>query len=133
MGMEWTRIDSMALGVNGIDFESLVPEFDGFRMDEKDLRHDSTLFVKSLIAPLPRFAEKLLEPRDNAADHADRVKGLYFFLLQKRYTQRLNLLYFVFDVFDGSVLPDDVVNQTPFPHEDGIPRYANTLKPGFSI
>jgi len=117
----------------GIDFESLVLEFAGFAMDEADLRHDSGLFVRSLTAPVPRFAERLLGPPDASDDYADRVRGLYFFLLEKRYTQRLNLLYFAFDIFDESCLPDDVINRTPFPHEDGVPKYGNALKPDFSI
>ncbi|MEN6440563.1 MAG: hypothetical protein ABFD97_18475 [Syntrophobacter sp.] len=123
----------MGLEMHGIDIEELVPEFAGFRVDEKDIRHDSTPFVQSLTTPLPRFAERLLGLPDASADYADRVRGLYFFLLEKRYTQKLNLLYFAFDVFDESSLPDDVVSQTPFPHEDGVPKYGNALKPGFRI
>ncbi|MHC1727289.1 MAG: hypothetical protein AB9866_14995 [Syntrophobacteraceae bacterium] len=117
-----------------IDMTGLVPEFAEFRLDEKILQYESSPFVPSPAMPLPRFAEKLLAPIANSAAYADRVKDLYFFLLEKRYAQRLNLLYFAFDIFEEDTsLPEGVVNQTPFPHEDGLPRYANALKPGFAV
>ncbi|MEM5786357.1 MAG: hypothetical protein AAGU11_03495 [Syntrophobacteraceae bacterium] len=120
--------------VAGIDFEVLIREFAAFKLDEKGLHYESTLLVRSLASPLPRFAQNLLEPDENTAAHADKVKRLYFFLLEKRYTRRLNLLYFAFDIFeDDTPLPEDVVNQTPFPHEDGTPRYRHALTPGFAI
>lgn len=117
-----------------INFSGMIPEFAEFRLDEKSLKYESALFVRSLAAPRPRFVENLLGPAANSEEYADRVKGLYFYLLEKRYAHRFNLLYFAFDVFeDDTALPEEVVNQTPFPHEDGAPRYANALKPGFAI
>ena len=96
-------------------------------------KYESSLFVKSLTTPLPRFAESLLG-RAKSKIPADQARRLYFFLLEKRYTQRLNLLYFAFDIFeDDTSLPEDVINQTPFPHEDGIPEYRHALRPGFAI
>ena len=124
----------MCLEHTGIDFEGLIPEFAEFRLDDKNLQYVSTLFVRSLADPLPRFVESFLGPAVNSATYADRARELYFFLLEKRYTQRLNLLYFAFDIFeDTTVLPEEVVNQTPFPHEDGIPGYRYALEPGFTI
>ncbi len=78
-------------------------------------------FVRSLVEPAPRFAKILLRkaPANHAA-YMERVRSLYFFLLEKRYTERLNLLYFAFNIFDDdTALSDEVVNQTPFPHEKG--------------
>lgn len=117
-----------------IDFDLMIPEFAEFRMDEKSLHYESALFVRSLAAPAPRFVEKLLGAEANSAAYADGVRRLYFFLLEKRYAQRLNLLYFAFNIFeDDASLPEEVINQTPFPHEDGAPGYGNALKPGFVI
>jgi hypothetical protein len=124
----------MCLDLVDIDFEGLIPEFAEFRLDEQCLQYENELFVRSLATPPPRFAENLLGSAASSRNYADQVRRLYFFLLDKRYTQRLNLLYFVFNIFeDDTALPEDVINQTPFPHEDGIPAYRHALKPGFTV
>jgi hypothetical protein len=124
----------MGLDAAGIDLEGLISEFAGFRLNEDGLQYENALFVRSLATPLPRYAEELLGPAANSSSYADNVRRLYFFLLEKRYTQRLNLLYFAFDIFeDDTPLPQDVINQTPFPHEDGIPGYGNAPKPGDTL
>jgi hypothetical protein len=124
----------MCLEIAGIDLDVLISEFAEFRLNDDGFKYESSLFVRSLTTPLPRFAEKLLGRTAKSKIHADQVRRLYFFLLEKRYTQRLNLLYFAFDIFeDDALLPEDVINQTPFPHEDGIPGYRHALRPGFAI
>lgn len=60
----------------------------------------------------------------------EQIKVLFCFLLDKRYTDRLNLLYFAFRLFDDDCYPtSEVIAQVPFPHEDGIPGYAVRLDP----
>ena len=124
----------MCLDTAGIDLDELISEFAEFRLNDDAFKYESSLFVRCLRAPLPQFATSLLGPAAESKIHADGVRRLYFFLLEKRYTQRLNLLYFAFDIFEDDVpLPEDVINQTPFPHEDGIPKYRHVLSPGFAI
>ena len=46
----------------------------------------------------------------------------------------MNLLYFVFEIFDDNTpLPQEIVNRTPLPHEDGRPRFRHSLDPGFRL
>jgi hypothetical protein len=124
----------MCLDAVGVDLDALIPEFAEFGLNNDSLQYENALFVGSLINPLPRFAENLLGTDASSSSYADQVRKLYFFLLEKRYTQRLNLLYCVFNIFeDDTLLPEAVINQTPFPHEDGIPAYRHVLKPGFTI
>ena len=119
--------------MSDIDFDGLISEFAEFRLDDSSFRYENGIFVRSLVTPLPNFAGHFLGPAANSSTFADEVRRLYFFLLEKRYAQRLNLLYFIFDIFeDNSSLPEDVINQTPFPHEDGIPAYRHALRPGFT-
>ena len=118
------------------DWNHLLHEFRSYLPDEQSLYWEHPLFIRALVRPTPKFVEGFLKKAVNEeAEYAgESVRKLYFFLLEKRYTERFNLLYFAFNIFDDDTcLPEEVVNQTPFPHEDGIPRYRYALNPGFSI
>ncbi|MFP5213606.1 MAG: hypothetical protein ACLGPL_09525 [Acidobacteriota bacterium] len=122
----------MHLKLEGIDWPDLVEEFQKFRLDQENNKTKSEPFALSLASPVPQFVKVLLERRfkDDSLD-PEQLKVLFFFLLHKRYTERLNLLHFAFNLFDDDChLPDEIVAQVPFPHEDGIPRYALRLAPG---
>jgi len=121
---------------NVFDWNHLLHEFENYLIDEQSRCWEPTMFIRALVRPTPKFVESFLRGEvSEAADYDGKsVRKLYFFLLEKRYTERFNLLYFAFNIFDDDTcLPEEVVNQTPFPHEDGIPRYRYALNPGFSI
>ncbi len=117
----------------GIDWNTLIDEFKGFEPDREAHGVNCEPFIRSLVSPTPQFVRVLLENRfRNDALHPEQVKILFFFLLQKRYTDRLNLLHFAFNLFDDDCcLPAEIVEQIPFPHEDGIPRYVLRLDPAY--
>jgi hypothetical protein len=125
------------LGVHAktIDWERLVREFDRFEPDEETLGVDAPPFVRSLIKPVPHFVHGFLERKFKAKLSPDEsVKALYFFLLEKRYEERLNLLHFAFHIFDEQTeLPQEIIDRTPFPHEDGIPRFGRINDPNFCL
>ena len=117
-----------------IDWERLLAEFDRFEPDAEARRFACDAFVRSMAEPASKFVKDLLERKTGTAAHPETIRALYFFLLEKRYSERLNLLHFAFNVFDGqSSLPEEVLNQTPFPHEDGQPSYRCLLDPAFEI
>jgi hypothetical protein len=127
----------LILGIHAetIDWERLFEEFDGFETDEGMRGLDASLFVSSLIKPVPDFVHYFIERKHNTNFSRDEsVKALYSFLLEKRYLEKLNLLHFAFNIFDEQTrLPQEIVDRTPFPHEDGIPRFTHINDPDFEI
>jgi len=118
-----------------IDWVRMLDEFVAFELSD-DFRHlDPASFEGSLLNPAPRFVEAFIERKIRMGGSRNEiVKALYFYLLQKRYEQRMNLLHFAFHIFDEhTFLPDEVIAQTPFPHEDGIPSFRHFNEPGFDI
>ena len=118
-----------------IEWLRLLREFQDYQLDSTVGALDGALFVESLVEPTPGFAQALLRQKNTAGGLGkDGVKALYGYLLQKRYDEKLNLLYFVFHVFDEeSRLPQEVIEQTPLPHEDGVPSFGCFGQPGFSL
>lgn len=118
-----------------LDWDRLFREFDGFEPDEEIRGMDALAFLHSLIEPCPPFVHALLErKRRGNLNHAEAVKALYAFLLEKRYQERLNLLHFAFRIFDENThLPQVIIDRTPFPHEEGLPRFAHINDPSFEI
>ena len=118
-----------------LDLGALIREFEVFEPADDFEQADPGVFWEALSKPVPEFVGRFLKTRPVEADEHDRAaRDLYAFLLGKRYNERVNLLYFAFDIFcDPSHLPEDVVNQTPFPHEDGSPRYRHRLNPDFKL
>jgi hypothetical protein len=117
------------------DWNLLIQEFERFET-EKDLRRLAPhFFVRALIRPLPEFVEPFLSVRlRRAADRGEAVRDLYGFLVEKRYYEKMNLLYFVFEIFDDNTpLPQEIVNRTPLPHEGGLPRFRHSLDPDFKL
>jgi len=118
-----------------IKWNQLRDEFDAFESDEEFKTRDAVAFSNALVNPVPDFVHLLLarkDPKKNDKDSA--VRDLYAFLLHKRYHERLNLLYFAFDVFcEDSSLPESVINETPYPHEDGVPPYRARLDSSFRL
>jgi hypothetical protein len=117
-----------------IDWDSLIKEFEAFEPDEEFQRVEDDLFIEALAEPAPDFVWRFLK-KSNDENNSNRTAcDLYAFLLHKRYYERLNLLYFAFDLFgDHNHLPEAIVNQTPFPHEDGIPKYRHRMDPEFKL
>lgn len=111
-----------------IPWESLRAAFQSFQPEADWLRFPSHVFEAALIRPVPSFVSDLLAARAaQDPDGPSAVRTLYAFLLEQRYARKLNLLYFAFDIFDETtLLPEEVIARTPFPHEDGVPafRYA---------
>jgi hypothetical protein len=118
----------MATNNLSIPWNRLLIEFSGYGGDSEESTFQPHAFVESLLVPVPRFAEYFLSVRATLGqDYDSAVRDLYFFLLKKRHEERLNLLHFVFCIFDDAThLPDDIIDRTPFPHEDGQPRFGDT-------
>jgi hypothetical protein len=118
-----------------IEWNQLIDEFNAFEADEDFKKRDAKVFADALVQPVPDFVDLLLTKRNvDTIDTNVAVRDLYAFLLQKRYDERLNLLYFAFDLFcDDSPLPEAVINETPFPHEDGSPPYRSRLDSSFKL
>jgi hypothetical protein len=127
------KLGDMQMKPEGIDWGALVEDFEEFELDGEALKIQGEPFALSLVSPLPRFVRFFLEGKFKDDSHdPERVKVLFFFLLNKRYTDRINLLHFAFNIFDDDChLPDELVAQVPFPHEDGVPRYAFRLDPNY--
>jgi hypothetical protein len=113
--------------VDAIDWQRLLQEFAEYEPEEPLVRCNSADFEASLVNPLPEFVGAFIARKGcSHLRRAEAVRVLYGFLLHKRYEERLNLLYFAFDIFDdNSLLPAEIVNQTPFPHEDGVPQFRH--------
>ena len=118
-----------------IDWERLIAEFEAYRLDDDIGRCEAERFVQSLADPVPGFVDLFLQRRLKAGGTRDEaVRELYAYLLEKRYKERLNLLHFVFEIFDGTTyLPQNIIDRTPLPHEEGIPNYRNRNVPGYNI
>jgi len=125
----------MGIHAEVIDWERLFREFDPFEPEEELRGLDASPFVRSLIKPIPDFVNRFIERKLNTNLSRDEsVKALYSFLLEKRYKEKLNLLHFAFNIFDEyTQLPQEIVDRTPFPHEDGIPRFTHINDPSFEI
>lgn len=110
-----------------VPWRRLSDEFSDYSPEGDELAFHEDDFVRSLVAPVPPFVGFLLGRKlERGAPYGAAVRDLYFFLLGKRYEERLNLLHFAFDIFDeSSQLPREVIDRTPFPHEDGLPRYGD--------
>ena len=118
-----------------IDWDGLTNEFEAFEPDAEFREVEDSVFEEALIKPVPGFVRRFLKKNSAGANNRHRTAcDLYAFLLHKRYHNRLNLLYFAFDLFcDHTHLPEAIVNQTPFPHEDGIPKYKYRMDPQFKL
>ena len=116
-------------GSNGfmqIEWERLLNEYVSFSPDREFLDMECTPFARSLFRPVPPFVKVFI--KIGASRHGkpvECIRSLYDFLLQKRYDEKLNLLYFAFRIFeDDTHLSTTVIDRTPFPHEDGVPRFG---------
>lgn len=113
-----------------IAWENLLKAFQTFEPEAEWHGFDPYAFEAALLVPPMPFVKAFLERRSaqqDANSRPARIRDLYAFLLERRYHEKLNLLYFAFDVWDDtSPLPREVIARTPFPHEDGLPafRYA---------
>ncbi|GLI34206.1 hypothetical protein [Desulforhabdus amnigena] len=119
-----------------IDWERLLREFENFEAYDESCHAACDTFTRSLIHPVPEFVEKLIQKKiqKEKLSYEESVKALYCFLLQKRYNEKLNLLHFAFHIFDeNTCLPDEVINQTPFPHEEGLPSFKHFNDPSYKI
>lgn len=118
-----------------IDWAGLMEEFGRFQPDPGLAEHPAEAFAAALVRPVPSFAATMLAERvRRGASEGEAARDLYGFLLERRYRERLNLLFFAFDIFDGpDVLPEAVVAQTPLPHEDGEPGYRLRNRPGIDL
>lgn len=117
-----------------IPWENLLTAFQRFEPDPEWHVFDPLAFEAALLVPPKPFVETFLKAR--AAQHTAarpvRIRALYAFLLERRYQEKLNLLYFAFDVWDDtSPLPKDVIARTPFPHEDGTPAFRYAVQKRF--
>ncbi|MCU0587441.1 MAG: hypothetical protein MUF52_04720 [Syntrophobacteraceae bacterium] len=118
---------SMMADWRDIPWDRLLEEVAAHSLEGDEAALPCAPFVRSLTDPFPPFAALLLAARRSiGVGHDEAVRDLYFFLLRKRYEERLNLLHFAFLIFDElSQLPREVIDRTPFPHEDGLPRFGD--------
>jgi len=118
-----------------IEWSRLLREFQNYQPDAAMSALDSAVFAESLVEPAPLFVASFLRQPGNVGElHDHGVKALYAYLLQKRYDERLNLLYFAFRIFDEDTrLPREIIEQTPLPHEDGVPSFGYFGQPGFTL
>ena len=125
----------MGTPAGSIDWERLAGEFERFEPDEEICAMAAPAFVRSLIEPCPHFVHLLAgQKHPEASGRAEAMRALYAFLLQKRYEERLNLLYFAFTIFDEKTdLPQELIDRTPFHHEEGVPPFSLINDPDFEI
>jgi hypothetical protein len=118
-----------------IDWERLFREFERFEPDEGLREWSAHLFLDSLLQPVPGFVHAFIARKDRGDVSDDEaVRALYGFLLEKRYQEKLNLLHFAFNIFDETtLLPQEVIDRTPFPHEEGVPRFTLINDPCFIV
>lgn len=118
----------MKSNLETIPWDRLLKEFTAYAPDSQESTFQAELFVQSLASPAPPFVEMFLHVgRRGGAGRDEAVRDLYFFLLKKRYDERLNLLHFAFLIFDDSSrLPREIIDRTPFPHEEGIPGFGDS-------
>lgn len=125
----------MTTADGNLDWEGLLQEFEAFEVPEDFGRMNCKDFVEALMDPLPCFVDAFLARKSpGQCTRGEAVRALYCFFLEKRYQDRLNLLYFAFNIFDTeSPLPKEIIDRTPFPHEDGIPCFRHINEPGFEL
>lgn len=118
-----------------LDWKRLLAEFGAYQMADDLAAYAAKYFEGALLAPPPQFVGVFLSLKEKGAvGRAEAVKQLYGYLLEKRYGERINLLYFAFEIFDGpTTLPDKIINMTPLPHEDGRPSYRFRFDPHFKL
>jgi len=118
-----------------INWPELLAEFESYQTDEELRRVDANIFERSLLDPPPEFVAVFITSKlDQSVGRAEAIRSLYGFLLKKRYEERLNLLHFAFRIFDDdTALPEEIINRTPLPHEDGIPKFKHFSEPGFRL
>lgn len=117
------------------DLATLVKEFSGFQPDKTFSSMDTNPFANAMADPEPDFVIPFIEKRmEKGSDRETAIRDLYAFFLDKRYYSRLNLLFFAFDVFCSRVaLPDEILEMTPLPHEEGVPLFKYKLQPGYKV
>ena len=117
------------------DLAALVKEFADFQPEETFSSMDSYPFVNAMADPEPEFVIPFIKERmKKGSEKETAVRDLYAFFLDKRYFSRLNLLFFAFDVFCSRVaLPDQILEMTPLPHEEGAPLFKYKLQPGYRV
>ncbi len=117
------------------DLKQLGKEFADFQPDVQFLSMDGKLFVHAMADPEPEFVIPFIKERmDKGGDRETAIRDLYAFFLDKRYYSRINLLFFAFDVFCSRVaLPDEILEITPLPHEEGVPLFKYKLTPGYKV
>jgi hypothetical protein len=117
----------MAPSFDEVPWNRLRDEFALYDAEPHEAAMDHEPFVKSLAIPSPPFVGYLLAARVGMErEHGSTVRDLYFYLLKKRYEERLNFLHFAFNIFDDATcLSKEVIDQTPFPHEDGFPKFGD--------
>jgi len=118
-----------------IDWGLLLSEFEIFDPGAEFIQIDTSVFVRSLVDPVPEFVDVFLQRRlERGVDRKAVVRDLYVFLLEKRYNQRVNLLHFAFEIFDDKTcLPREVIDRTPLQHEDGTPNFRHRLNPDYKL
>ncbi len=118
-----------------IPWSQLLKEFEGYQLDATMEIFDGADFVASLVNPPPAFVEVFLKRKGKEGlSYAEKIRLMYAFLLRKRYEEKLNLLHFAFHIFDERThLPEGIIDQTPFPHEDGIPSFKHFQNPDFVL
>lgn len=118
-----------------IDWQHLLLQFETFAADNEFVQIDTGLFVNSLIDPEPHFVTAFLQKKTRkGVNRSIAVRDLYVFLLEKRYSQRINLLHFAFEIFDDDTcLPQEVIDRTPLPHEDGLPKFKHRFDPDYDL
>ncbi len=121
--------------VRKIDLAHLLKDFSEFRPDNQFSSMDGKPFVRAMAEPEPEFVIPFIkEKMDKGSGRDNAIRDLYAFLLDRRYYEHLNLLYFAFDVFCSNIsLPKEVLDLTPLPHEDGVPLFKYSLVPGYKI
>ena len=117
------------------DLKQLVIEFADFQPEEQFLSMDGKPFVHAMADPEPEFVIPFIKKRmETGSEKETAIRDLYAFFLDKRYYSRLNLLFFAFDVFCSRVaLPDEILEMTPLPHEEGVPLFKYKLQPGYKV
>ncbi|MEJ5347619.1 MAG: hypothetical protein WHS46_02895 [Desulfosoma sp.] len=114
-----------------IPWKPLMEAFASFEPDEEWKDFPASAFETALMASSKPFVEAFLQAKfpHESGSRSEHLRCLYAFLLERRYREKLNLLYFAFDVFEEtSPLPADVIARTPFPHEDGVPAFRYALQ-----
>lgn len=117
------------------DWKRLLREFADYRPAEDPSRFEKEAFLRAMVRPPPTFVSFLLDGlREPLMEVEQGPVFLYLFLLDLRYDRKLNLLYFAFNVFEeDSPLPREIIDRTPFPHEDGYPPFRYCGDPKFEI